>query len=62
MESKYTIGQVVRILPEFCDQPAEAGMRFVIVEDNENRCIIELVCDLPIKPQELVLKHMISKA
>lgn len=62
METKYTPGTMVRILPEFCDKQAESEMRFVVVEDNGDRCIIELVCDLPVKPQELVRKNMIVEA
>lgn len=52
-------GQLVRLAPQWRDSPAEADALYRLVEDNGDRCIIELVCDMPIPPQELVGKEMI---
>lgn len=52
-------GQLVRLAPEWLDNPKEAESLYRVVEDNGDRCIVELVCDLPIPPQELVRKAMI---
>lgn len=35
---------------------------YVVVEDKDDHCIVELMCDLPIRPQETVGKHMIEAA
>lgn len=58
----YRPGDRVRIVKEWRDQPDEGEAVFVVVEDNGDRCVIELVCDLPIRPQEIVGKNMIEAA
>ena len=58
----YNTGDRVRIVTEWRDTPDERDSVYVVVEDNGDRCIIELVCDLPIRPQEIVGKHMIEPA
>ena len=40
-------------------QPGEEDARFVLVEDNGDRVLIELICDLPIHPRECVPKDEI---
>jgi hypothetical protein len=56
----YRPGDRVRIAREWRDRPDEAEAIYTVIEDNGDRCIIELVCDLPIRPQETVRKHMIE--
>jgi hypothetical protein len=34
--------------------PGEENIRFQLVEDNGDRVLIELICDLPIPPRECV--------
>ena len=36
--------------------PGEEDLRFVLIEDNGDRVLIELVCDEPIPPRECVAK------
>jgi hypothetical protein len=55
------VGDIVRILPQYCDDPREAGMRFTLVEDRGERALIELVCDWQIKPTQSVLKNMLAR-
>lgn len=52
-------GQLVRLAKQWLDSPSESDALYRVVEDNGDRCIIQLVCDLPIPPQELVGKEMI---
>ena len=52
-------GQLVRLAPQWMDTPAEAGALYRVVEDNGDRLIAELVCDLPIAPQELLRREMV---
>jgi hypothetical protein len=52
-------GQLVRLAPQWMDTPAEAEALYRVVEDNGDRVIAELVCDLPIRPQELLRKEML---
>jgi hypothetical protein len=40
----------------------EAGCRFVLVEHNGDRCLIRLICDLPIPPVECVPTSEIQSA
>ncbi len=35
-------------------EPGEEDLRFRLVEDNGDRVLIELICDLPIPPRECV--------
>ena len=39
----------------------EEDMRFLLVEDNGDRVLIELICDLPIPPRECVAKDEITR-
>jgi hypothetical protein len=57
-----TQGQLVRLAPQWMDSPAEGDALYRVVEDNGDRLIVELVCDLPIPPQELVRRDMIVLA
>jgi hypothetical protein len=57
---RYTTGDRVRIVKAWRDTPEEGDAVYVVVEDNGDRCIVELVCDLPIRPHETVGKHMIE--
>lgn len=59
---KLSKGQLVRLAPEWMDTPAEGESLYRVVEDNGDRLIIELVCDLPIPPQELVAREMVVLA
>jgi hypothetical protein len=55
-----TTGDIVRLAHPV--DRAEASARFVLIEDNGDRCLIRLICDLPIPPVECVLKGEIVKA
>lgn len=57
--NKFIHGQLVRLVPQWLNSPDEAHAIYRVVEDNGDRCFIELVCDLPIAPQELVRKEML---
>ena len=39
----------------------EENMRFILVEDNGDRVLIELICNLPIPPRECVAKEEIAE-
>ncbi len=52
-------GQLVRIAPQWMDTPDEAKALYRVVEDNGDRLIAELVCELPIPPQELLRREMV---
>lgn len=56
---KLKTGQLVRLAQQWMDTPVEADARYRVVEDNGDRLIVELVCDLPIPPQELVRREML---
>ena len=58
----YEAGQQVRIRSEWCEVDAEAQDVYTVVENNGDRLIIELNCDLPIKPQSLVCPSMVESA
>lgn len=58
----YTRGQLVKLAPEWRDSPEEAQARYVVVEDNGDRCIVKLICELPIPPQETLRKEMLLPA
>lgn len=62
METQYKPGEHVRIAAGWRDRPEEATAVYRVVEDNTDRCVIELICDLPIRPRELVRKYMIERA
>lgn len=54
-----TTGDIVKLI-----HPAdsrEESARFVLIEDNGNRCLIQLICDMPIAPVECVLREDIEK-
>jgi hypothetical protein len=38
----------------------EESVRYVVVEDNGDRLLIRLICDLPIPPVELVRREEVS--
>src|SRR4051812_29304188 len=48
----FKVGQVVKLAHPADD--CEATARFTIVEDNVDRIVIRLICDLPIPPCETV--------
>ena len=57
-QSFFAEGETVRYSnPE----PGEEEYRFIVRENNGNRVIIELVSDLPIRPQETVSPTDIEK-
>ena len=41
-------------------QPGEEAARFLLVEDNGDRVLIELICDLPIRPRECVARDEVT--
>jgi hypothetical protein len=55
----YSRAQLVKLAPDWLDTPEEAEARYVVIEDNGDRCIVQLICDLPIPPQETLRKEMI---
>jgi hypothetical protein len=55
-----TPGDIVKLVHPV--DRAEASARFVLIEDNGDRCLIRLICDLPIAPVECVLRGEIEKA
>lgn len=46
------VGQIVKFRQP--ENEAEAGARFILIENNGDRGLIRLVCDLPFPPVELV--------
>lgn len=42
--------------------PGEEGFRFILREDNGDRVLIELICDMHIRPVECVAKSEICDA
>jgi len=61
-ERMFRSGDYVRIAAGWRDGPDETDAVYVVVEDNGDRLIVELVCDLPIRPQEIVRPYMIEPA
>ena len=59
--ANFTVGDYVRIADCWRDSSLDGEALYVVVEDNGDRCIIELICDLPLRPQELVRREMIER-
>lgn len=59
----FNINDLVRIKKEFANNENELKQVFKIVDINDitNRCYIELQCNLPLAPQELVDFEMIER-
>jgi hypothetical protein len=55
-----TVGSRVRFA-QILD-PGDDLCRFEVLEDNGDRVLIRLVCDLPIRPVKVVLKADLCKA
>ena len=51
---------LVQIKKQFLN-PGESQGTYKLIEDREDRVLIEYQCDLPIKPTECVPKEMIEK-
>lgn len=52
----------VRIKKEFCNTESEHELVFTVVENRGNFALIQLVCDLPLAPTEMVTWDMIEEA
>lgn len=55
--------QTVNIKPEFCDDPAEALIDFLVIsgeEDGRPRITIEAQLGMNINPTEVVEAHMVN--
>ena len=50
----------VKIVKYSRPQPGEAELRFLLVEDNGDRVLIQHLCDLPIPPRECVAKDEVA--
>jgi hypothetical protein len=46
-------GKIVRFIDGLYED--EKDNRYIVIEVNGNRCIIEYICNLPIPPQSLAL-------
>jgi hypothetical protein len=53
MQNNFNVGDIVQLVDEYCE-PVERSMRYIIVENNGDRLVIEAVCGMSIKPAELV--------
>jgi hypothetical protein len=55
-----TVGDLVR----FCEivDPGDESARFEVIEDNGDRLIVRLLCDLPIPPTQLVRRSDVCRA
>ncbi len=60
METTYQPGEVVKLVAEW-SKPEERDMRYTVVVDNGDRMYIQAICDMAIKPQELVHKNMVER-
>jgi hypothetical protein len=54
-----TTGDIVKLVHP--TDSREESARFVLIEDNGVRCLIRLICDMPIAPVECVLRGEIEK-
>lgn len=56
----FTVGDRVRFT-EVVD-PGDERCEFDVIEDNGDRVLVRLVCDLPIRPVNVYLRNQLRKA
>jgi hypothetical protein len=56
----FTVGDRVRFKEAL--EPGDESARFDVIEDNGDRVMIRLVCDLPLPPVQVVRRDDVCKA